>query len=140
MKKTKILILSFGFILGTLGCGSSNHDVGRADGNRVYQSAGDTTRRDTRVIRGEERTIDSANWREAKSLLSREGYNPGSIDPVDQQTRDAIASYQRRHKINATGLLDSRTLIYMQRDGAGFSGTLGAQLEKADVNSNLNAE
>ena len=143
MKKKNTLIVSSLFLLGAVGC-SADHSrdstyASRADTGRIQESAGDTTRRDTRVIRGEERTIDSANWRQAKDLLSRKGFNPGSVDPVvDQQTRDAIAGYQRRAKINATGLLDSRTLLYMQRDGAGFTGTLGAQLEKADPNTNAN--
>lgn len=144
MKETKALIFGSVVLLGAIGCSSGDNYTrdyaydSRTGANPVRESAGDTTRRDTRVIRAEERTVDSQNWRQAKALLSREGYRPGSVDPVvDQQTRDAIAAYQRRNKINATGLLDSRTLIYMQRDGAGFTGTLGAQLEKADGDPTL---
>jgi hypothetical protein len=141
MKYKKAIVLSSIFALSAIGCGGTDRNMSgvRSADTRgpIYESAGDTTRRDTRVIRGEERTIDSNNWREARDLLARKGYSPGSSALADQQTRDAIAKYQRNNNIRATGLLDSRTLIYMQRDGAGFTGTLGAQLEKADADPTL---
>lgn len=136
--KAKAIVLSSLFVIGAMGCSSA--DRNRASGTREAWSASNTTGgsaqaggRDFAAVRAEERVVNAQNWMEAQKFLSAKGFNPGTQSgQVTEQTRAAIRDYQRHNRFNVTGLLDSQTLISMERQGAGFTGTLARQLERAD--------
>lgn len=140
MRKTKAVVLGSIFVLSAVGCGGTNRDTrSNAMGSSIATSpatAPATTSaagRDPAVVRGEEQSLSQQNWREVKSFLSQKGYNPGVIDGgANDQTRQAIMEFQRRNRFAATGLLDSQTLIAMEKNGAGFTGGLGGSLRQAD--------
>jgi peptidoglycan hydrolase-like protein with peptidoglycan-binding domain len=133
--KRTVVVGSAMLLLGAMGCAPQGNQS-RTSG---YVGALDTGNRQSAAqIRSEEDMLTHANWQQVEELLGQKGYHPGRIDGyVTQETRDAIANYQQHNRIRATGLLDDRTLIYMNRDGAGFTGTLQVQLDKASRNPTL---
>lgn len=139
MIRQAMIIFSSAILLTAIGCGGMQRSAGGRDQATDYQaSRANSTQRDPAVVQGEERVIDAANWRQVQRLLGQKGYNPGAVNgQVTDQTREAVRSYQRNNRFNVTGLLDSQTLIAMERDGAGFTGTLGQQLERADGDPTL---
>lgn len=123
--KAKAIVLSSVLVIGAMGCSSADRSASRT---------GSGAARDFAVVRAEEGILNAQNWMEAQQWLASKGYNPGNQNGlVTEQTRAAIREYQRHNRFNVTGLLDSQTLIEMERQGAGFTGSLGRQLERAEV-------
>ena len=136
MKKTKAVVLGSIFLVSAIGC-STDRDMQTRTGTGVAPAPATATTsaagRDRAVVREEERSLSKQNWQEVESFLSKKGFNPGPVDGVaSSETRDAIRDFQRRYKIAATGLLDNQTLLYMEKDGAAFTGSLGSSLRTAD--------
>lgn len=137
MKKTKAVVLGSVLVLSAVGCGATSNRDTRSSSATISPATSSATTsaaaRSPNLVRREEENMTPENWREVKTFLSRKGFNPGSADStVNDQTRQAITEFQRRNRFAATGLLDNQTLYEMQRDGAGFTGTLGSTLRRPE--------
>jgi hypothetical protein len=67
------------------------------------------------------------NIKESERVLREGGYNPGPIDGVvNDQTRQAVGDFQRRNRLNVTGVLDDQTIDKLAERGAMYTGALSA--------------
>jgi peptidoglycan hydrolase-like protein with peptidoglycan-binding domain len=144
MKKTHGVVLGSIFLVSAMGCSSTDRDAQSRTGTGVATAPATATAttsaagRERSEAREEERSLSQQNWQEAKKFLSEKGYNPGTVDgTVNTETRDAIRSFQRQNNIAVTGLLDNQTLLYMEKNGAGFTGSLGGSLRNANADQTL---
>lgn len=79
----------------------------------------------TAMASGHDEMVSTDKVKRAQQALKDQGLYKGSIDGVvGPQTRDAVARYQRDHKLQQTAMLDDETLRALDRrmdPGTGMS-------------------